>query len=190
MLVNTFRGTNLVNETLTNISQGAYYLSIYLSVFLLSVTPMTLNSSENFKGAWIYKALPIEFPGVILMGALKGFILKYLIPVYLFVSILFAIPYGVRLIPHLILIFSNMLLLIILLFKLSPKELPFGKKFQTGQNSRLWLVFGSIAFCSMSAALHHALKNFEVGLFIYFIVVVFVSAVLWKTSAKITWKDV
>jgi len=190
MLVINYRGTNLVHETLTNISQGAYYLFLYFSVFMLSFTSITINSSENFKGAWIYKALPIEFPGVILMGALKGFMLKYLIPVYLFVSILFAIPYGVRLIPHLILIFSNMLLLIILLFKLSPKELPFGKEFHVGQDNRLWLVFGSIAFCGMSAALHYALKDFDVGLYLYIIAVLLVSAVLWKTSAKITWEKV
>ncbi|ODA41042.1 hypothetical protein DSBG_2217 [Desulfosporosinus sp. BG] len=38
--------------------------------------------------------------------------------------------------------------------------------------------------------LHYALKDVQVGLFIYIIVVLFLTAYLWKTSAKITWKDV
>ncbi|MDR3539751.1 MAG: hypothetical protein P4L69_02110 [Desulfosporosinus sp.] len=183
-------GINSVNSVLTNMSQGAYYLWLYLSVFMLAVTPFTLTSSENYKGAWIYKALPIELPGVILMGTLKGFILRYLIPVFLLVSIFFAVPYGAWLIPHLILIFSNLLLLIILLFKLSPKELPFSKKFQTGENNRLELVFASLAFCGISAVAHYALRDFGVGLLIYIIVVLSVTTFLWKTSAKINWKDV
>ncbi|OLN31172.1 hypothetical protein DSOL_2782 [Desulfosporosinus metallidurans] len=37
MLVNIFRGTGVVNEPLTDISQGAYYLAIYISVFMLSL---------------------------------------------------------------------------------------------------------------------------------------------------------
>jgi len=183
-------GITSVNSVLTNMSQGAYYLWLYLAVFMLSVTPFTLTSSENYKGAWIYKALPIELPDVILMGTLKGFILRYLIPVFLLESILFAVPYGARLIPHLILIFSNLLLLIILLFKLSPKELPFSKKFQAGENKRLELVFASLAFCGMSAVVHYALRDFGVGLLIYVIIVLSVTAVLWKTSARISWKDV
>jgi len=189
MLANSFTGTDLT-QALTEIPQGSYYLIIYSTVAMLSLNVLTINTSENYKGAWIYKVLPIEFPGVILIGALKGLILKYLIPVYLFVSILFAIPYGARLIPHLILIFSNMLLLMILIFRLSLKELPFGKEFKVGENSNLWLVIGSFTLCGMSAALHYALKDFGIGLCIYIGAVLFAAAVLWKTSAKITWKDV
>ncbi|EHQ89092.1 hypothetical protein [Desulfosporosinus youngiae] len=188
IMVNPLIGNNSLQEAMTDISQGAYYLFIYLSVSMLSSTAVTINSSENYKGAWIYKALPIELPGVILIGALKGFILKYVIPAYLFVSLIFAVPYGVRIIPHLIIIFLNMLLLIILLFKLSPNELPFGKKFQGGENN-VQSALGSLAFCGISAFLHYALQDIQVGLFIYGIAVLLVSAYLWKTSAKITWKD-
>ena len=190
MLANSFMGNDSLTQALTEIPKGSYYLIIYGTIGMLSLNVLTINSSENYKGAWIYKVLPIEFPGVILMGALKGLILKYLIPVYLFVSILFAIPYGARLIPHLILIFANMLLLIILIFRLSLNELPFGKEFQNGENSNLGVFIGSLAFCAISAALHYAVKDVGVGLLLYIVVVFFVSAVLWKTSAEITWQDV
>ena len=185
-----FIGINSVNEALTELTQGAYYLFIYISVFALSLTPTTITASENYKGAWIYKALPIESPGVILMGALKGLILKYLVPVYLFVSILFVVPYGARIIPHLILIFSNMLLLIILLFKLSEKELPFSRKFQSGQNGRLGIALGALAFCGISAAVHYGLKDSVMGLSVYTLLVLLVAFFLWKTNAKIKWKDI
>ena len=42
----------------------------------------------------------------------------------------------------------------------------------------------------ISAAMHYALKDVTVGLFVYIIAVLIVSAVLWKTSAKIFWRDV
>lgn len=145
MLVNSFIVNKSLNEALIDISQGAYYLFIYLSVSMLASTVMTINSSENYKGAWIYRTLPIELPGVMLTGALKGFILKYLIPVYLFVSLIFAIPYGIRLIPHLILIFLNMMILIILIFKWSENGLPFNKDFQHKEDNRV--LFSCWFFC-------------------------------------------
>lgn len=184
-----FVGNGGVNRAPAAISQGAYYLVIYINVFMLSFTPITITSSENYKGAWIYKVLPIELPGVILKGALQGLILKYLVPIYLIVSIIFAIPYGVRLIPQLILILANLLLLIILQFKVSAKELPFAKKFQTGQG-RLGLVLGSLAFCGISAVVQYALRDIGLWWFIYLIAVLIVSVFLWRTSGRITWKEV
>lgn len=190
MLVNLFIGNDLTNQALSDISKGAYYLSIYITVLLLSASIITINSSEKYKGAWIYKALPIESPGVIIRGALMGFVLKYIIPVYLFVCLLFVVPYGIRLLPHIVLIFLNMLLLIVLIFRLLPKELPFYKDFQNEQSFKLGIVIGSLVFCGMSAALHYALKDIYLGLFVYMIAVLVVSAILWKNSAQITWKDV
>ncbi|AFM42281.1 hypothetical protein Desaci_3387 [Desulfosporosinus acidiphilus SJ4] len=184
-----YSGNGADNQAPTDISQGSYYLIIYITVFMLSFTPLAINSSEYYKGAWIYKVLPIEFPGVIIKGALKGLILKYFVPVYLIMSLIFAVPYGVRLIPQLVLILSNMLLLIILLFKLSPKELPFAKKFQTGE-SRVGLVFGSIALCGIFAALQYALSAEGLWWFLYLITAMIVSVYLWRTSGRISWEDV
>lgn len=190
MLVNPLIGKDSQHEVLSDIAQGPFYLVIYITVLILSTSILTINSSEKYQGAWLYKALPVESPGVILRGALLGFVLKYLIPVYLFVCLLFAIPYGIRLLPHAILIFLNMLLLIILLFRLSPKKLPFSKDFQNAQNIKFEVVLGSFAFCGISAALHYALKDVYLGLYIYMITILFIVVNSWKTSANIAWKDV
>ncbi|KJS70311.1 MAG: hypothetical protein JL56_17265 [Desulfotomaculum sp. BICA1-6] len=190
MLINLLVGTDSVHQSLSYISHGPFYLSIYITVFILSASITTMNSSEMYKGAWIYKALPIESPGVILRGALTGFVLKYLIPIYLFVCLLFTPLYGISLVPHILLIFLNMLLLIILIFRMSPKELPFSKGMQSGRSVSLGIFLGSLVFCSITAGLHYTLQDFYIGLIIYIIVVFLVTATLWKASAKITWKDV
>jgi len=190
MQLNLLTGTTSVHEVLTDISKGPFYLTIYISVLILSTSLMTISSSQKYQGAWIYKVLPIESPGVILRGALTGFVLKYLIPVYLFICLLFALPYGIRLLPHILLIFLNMLLLITIIFRLSPKELPFSKGLPSGQSTNLRIFLGSFVFCSLSAALHYALQNVYLGLVIYMIIVLLAAAMLWKTSAKITWKDI
>lgn len=178
-----------LNEPLVDISKGSFYFLMYLSVAMLSTTAITINSSDNYKGAWVYKALPIDLPGAILVGALKGFILRYLIPLYLFLSLIFAVPYGLQIIPHLVLICLNMMLLIILFFKLSLYELPFSKMFKTRENN-LGSGLCAFGFCGISGLLHNALRDLAVGLFIYTIAVLAAAAFLWKTTANITWKDV
>ncbi|MDQ7094855.1 hypothetical protein REC12_14750 [Desulfosporosinus sp. PR] len=187
MLVNTTIGSGAVEPL---IPQGTSYFFIYISVLILSQTILTINASENYKGAWVYKALPIEVPGRILLGTLKGFILKYLLPIYLLISLLFALPYGIWLIPHLILIFANMLLLIILLFKLAPKELPFSIKFQNEPGDRFILLIASLAFTGISACLHYKLRNVPLALSVYFVTVCLVTIFLWKSSGKIAWKEI
>ncbi|MCL6477684.1 MAG: hypothetical protein K6T65_04640 [Peptococcaceae bacterium] len=190
ILVNNLIRNDSLSQALSYIEKGPYYLFIYMTVFSLAISTRMISSSEKYKGAWIYKALPIESPGVVLRGALAGYVLKYVIPVYLFVCLLFAVPYGIRLIPHVILMFHNMLLLIVLLFRLSPKELPFNRDFQNVQGARLWVVLGSLAFCGLSAVLHYTLRAVDVGLFIYIAAALLATAFLWKTGTRIAWKDV
>lgn len=188
-LANRYIFDKSMNQVLTDTSQGAFYLLMYFFIAMLPTTATTINSSENYKGAWVYKALPINSPGQILVGALKGYILKCLMPIYLFLAVIFAIPYGPGLIPHLILILLNMLLLIILLFKFSLYELPFSERFEGSENNFPAFI-AALLFCGISGAVHHAVRNVDVGLFIYIIAVLGTASFLWKTSAKITWKDV
>lgn len=189
VLINTLRENVSLHVALTNISGGSSYLSVYMTVFALATITANINTSEKFKGAWIYKALPVKTPGIILRGALKGFVLKYIIPVYFFVCLVFAFIYGAKLIPHALLILLNLLLLIVLIFTLTPKELPFSSDIQVEQGNKFGVVIGALAFCGLSAALHYNLQAYNYGLHVYMIAVFIITAFLWKRSSKILWKD-
>lgn len=191
LLFSFLRINNSPAELFAVISGGKYYLYLYMSIALLASSVQMLRTSEKYKGAWIYRALPITTPVPVLKGALKGFILKYIMPVYVFASLLFITIYGFKIIPDIILIFFNMLLLVLLIFKCSKKEMPFSRDFQYTQGgNNIGIVFLSFAVCGFLAVIHLLISKISFGVGLYILVSLLLTVLLWKMSFKITWKDV
>lgn len=190
-LANFIQRGSTVSEFLAKVSAGRLYLFIYFSIAIFASLLQFLSTSEQYKGAWIYKALPIGSPVPVLKGAVKGYILKYLLPAYILVSLLFTAIYGIRIIPDLILIFFNMFLLILLVFKCSKKELPFYKDFQYSKDGNnvaaVFLLFG---VCGLFALIHLIVGRYSFGVTLYLAVSILLTVLVWKISFKLTWQDV
>lgn len=185
-------GMESFSDTYAEISQGRYYLYLYISVVLLAALFPLISLSQNYKGAWIYKALPVDNPAVVLKGALKGFMYKYIVPIFLFLSLLFIGIFGLKIIPNLALIFLNMLILMLTIFHFSKKELPFYKEFQYAQNgSSTAIILLMFPLCGVAAAIHYmALRFFPLGLALNIGMSLIIVIILWHFSFKISWKDI
>ncbi len=190
-MLNLLGSGKTMAEIYNSISNGAYYLGLYFTGIMLGSAVLMLKNSENYKGAWIYRALPLESPAPVFKGAFKGFLIKFIIPVYLFTSVIFVILCGFRIIPDVLLIFFNMMILILLIFKFSKKELPFYKDFQYTQDGN---TTGLIMLCFFIAGLlggvHFLVDQVPFGVTINMAVSILVVVILWKSSFKLTWKDV
>lgn len=184
--------TQSFSETYAQITHGAYYLFIYSSVAILCPSFLLISASENYKGAWIYKALPVGNPVVVLKGAFKGFLYKYIVPIYLFLSFTVIVIYGLKTVPDLALMFINMLVLMLIIFSSSKKELPFYKDLQyTQQNNNTGVVFLSMGLCCLFAFVHYMLlKYVPFGVAINIAVSLVIAILLWRSAFKISWKDI
>lgn len=181
-----------LGEFLSSIEQGKYYLLIYFSLIFFSTLFTTVTMSEDFRGAWIYRAMPVSSPGIVLKGAMKAFLYQYIMPFYLLDCLIFIAIYGVKVVPDLILIFINMMVLMLIVFKYSEKELPFYKAFQTAQGaSNLGMVFLSFALCGGLATVHYSLTDHLAwGLALNLGISLLLYAVLWSTSFRVSWRDI
>lgn len=179
-------------EAINTIAHGKYYLYMYISLTFFSTLFSVITMSENFRGAWIYRAMPVEKPGLVLKGSLKALFYKYVIPFYLITCLIFIALGGISILPDLILIFINMMILTLFIFKLSKKELPFYKDFQTTQGAaNVGLVLLSFALSGGLAAAHYFLTaHFTFGLALNLGVSSLLFAVLWFLSFRISWKDI
>jgi len=148
--------------------------------------------SENFRGAWVYRAMPVKSPGSVLKGAMKAFIYKYIVPFYLLTCIIFIALCGIRVLPDLVLIFINLLILLLAAFKISKKELPFYKEFKTTQGAgNLAQFFLSLFVGGALAAAHYLLAaNLSWGLALNLGISLVIFTVLWLVSFRISWKDI
>jgi hypothetical protein len=189
----SFFGRNQLSaNTFSQITHGRYYLYMYFSVAFFPSLFMTISASENYKGSWIYKALPIDSPAMILKGAFKGFVCKYVVPIYLFTSLIFIAIFGLRIVPDLFLIFINSMVLMLTTLRFSKKELPFFKDFQYAQNSNnTGIVFLTFGLCGICAALHYVLLSFiPFGIPINIAASLMIAIILWHFSFKVSWEDI
>lgn len=179
------------SDILVNLANSKLYLAVYLSAVILASTATMISSSENYRGAWIYRVLPTQSPVPLLKGALKAFIVKYIIPIYLLIALIFVLLCGLKIIPDLILIFINMIMVLLLIFKLNRKELPFYRDFQVTQGmSRMGIMLISMLVCGLCALVHLLLTYVPFGVILNIVLSLGITMVLWCKSFNITWTEI
>ncbi|MBU3190850.1 hypothetical protein K9O30_16270 [Clostridium bowmanii] len=185
------RGDKSIMDNIQTGFGGKVHLLMYVSIFLLCFCTAFINNSDSYKGAYIYKVLPIENPGVILKGAVKGTIFKLIIPLYLLEAIVFLILKGPSIIIDLIVMLLVLLIVSLVYFRVSNKEMPFSVKFAVADSGKL---IGpsiiTIVILGAFAGIHFFIRNNMMFVSIYAVVLLIVNIILWKISFKVSWKDV
>lgn len=184
-------GGNSFMDNIQTSYGGKVHLLMYISIILLCFCTAYINNSDSYKGAFIYKVLPIENPGIILKGAIKGALFKLVIPLYILESVLFLILKGPSIILDLIVMFLVLLIISLICFKISNDRMPFSVKFTTTDSSKLLVpTIICILVLAIFALIHIAIRNNIMLLGIYAIVLLIVNVILWNTSFKVSWKDI
>lgn len=190
-MLGAFGDGKTLTEVFKDISDGKYHLGLYFTVIMLGSTILMLSSSENYKGAWIYRTLPLDTPVPIFKGAIKSYLLKFIIPIYLFPSIVFVLIAGLKVIPEIILIFFNMMIVLLFIFKTSKKELPFYKDFQyTQDGSTAAMILLSFFIAGVLGGIHFLVSSVPFGVTANIAGSILVGVLLWRSSFRITWKNV
>ncbi|MBU3093696.1 hypothetical protein KPL35_16705 [Clostridium sp. CF011] len=189
-----FMGNGQDKSFMANIKTGyggKIHLLMYITIFLLCFCTAFINNSDNYKGAFIYKVLPIENPGVILKGAVKGTIFKLILPLYILESIVFTIFKGPSIILDLIVMFLVLLILLLVYFKASNKAMPFSVKFATSDSGKLIKPSViTIMLLLVFAGIHVAIRNNMIYIGVYAVALLIFNVILWKTSFNVNWKDI
>lgn len=165
------------------------YLNIYFCAILLPTAVMMIKYSGKYKGAWIYKIIPNKDLSCIFKGTLKAFIIRLLLPVYCLESVIFMAIFGVKIFPHLVLVFLNILLFTVLCFKLTKKSLPFSESFGVNQSGEGLIVIPLMILLGALGGVHYACTSMNYGIYIYGVVILLVDILLWKKALNVTLKE-
>lgn len=178
-------------EAYSIISHGKFYLFLYFSSSMFPMLCMMLGMSENYKGAWIYRALPILSPAPILKGSVKSFILRFIVPFFIIWGIVLSLVYSPAVIPDVILIMLNSLIILMFVYMISKKELPFYRDFdfaQGGKNTGIMLSL--MLVCGVFAGVHFVISKFLApAILICIPVALLLFLLVWHFSFKATWSD-
>lgn len=190
MLMNFFTDMDSIPKLLYEVSQSQSYLSLYLAIFMILQVGIMIKTSDHYKGAWIYKTLPLETPAPIFKGSIKGYLLKYNLPLFLFLNGVSLFLYGPKILLDLIIITLNMVLVSVLLFNASNKALPFSKPFTYIKEDSMITFFLSLIFTGGAFGLHVLSIEIPYGHFIYLSLILLFLFLLWRSLSKIQWKDI
>lgn len=180
-----FRGGS-ISSIRNNLVNSSLYLSIYAFTLIIPNIVVMLKYSEKYSGAWIYEVAPIKNISSIYKGVIKGMFFKLVIPPYILISILFIIIYSEGVIKHLIIVFLSIILITILNFLISSKSYPFSEKFEgTNNGSSVGIAILSIVFILVALMLHILSNFFNIGIYIYGLVLLIIDVILWNTAFNI-----
>lgn len=180
-----FRGGS-ISSIRNNLVNSSLYLSIYAFTLIIPNIVVMLKYSEKYSGAWIYEVAPIKNISSIYKGVIKGMFFKLVIPPYILISILFVIIFSEGVIKHLIIVFLSIILITILNFLISSKAYPFSEKFEgTNNGSSVGIAILSIAFILVALILHVLSNFFNIGIYIYGVVLLILDLILWKTAFNV-----
>ena len=99
--------------------------AIYFTSFILTMAITQAVYSDKYKSAWIYYITPVAKPGTIILGGAKAAIMKFYIPIVIFVTLAGLILIGPKVLPNIILGLFNELLIATLLVYAGNKLFPF-----------------------------------------------------------------
>lgn len=162
------------------------YLNIYFCALLIPTVVMMIKHSGGYKGAWVYKAIPIKNVADIFRGTLKAFIVKLLFPLYIVECVIFMCIFGVRIFPDLIVVFLSILLFTVICFRTLKKALPFSEGFGVSSQGEGLAVIPLMLLLGVLAAVHYVCTSINYGVYAYIVVMIIVDIFAWKKAFDIS----
>jgi len=168
----------------SSISDGKGYLTIYSTMIFIPSVIMMLKFSGKYKGAWIYKTLPLGDLSPLFKGTLKAFLVRLYLPMYFIICILFVVIFGGRVIPDLILVLLISALYSVICFIILKKAIPFSESFEAVGQTESWKVFGLMIPIVIFAGLHYLSTLVGFGVYIYIVIMLIANLFLWRKSIR------
>ena len=164
-----------------NVSNTNNYLWVYMAFMMVPTVLGAVGYSGNYKGAWIYETIPIKDKSTIHRGTVKAAIVNLFVPVFILVSLIFLIIYKMKIVDQIIVAGINMLLYIIIVYKILDNNLPFSKAFELTQDSSMkGTMLVALFIMGLFAFVHYILTRIPYGVYAYIPIGLIVSKISWS----------
>ena len=162
-----------------SVSRG--YLNIYFSMLIIPTAVFMLGHSGKYKAAWIYKIFPLKDYTDLKKGSLKAFLIKLYIPLYVVLSVVFCLIYGIRIIPDLLAVLVASCLYTVICYISYGSKIPFTKPYDEIGDAHGWIALVLFIPIAIVAGIHYFMATqLAYGVLIYLAVLVIVNFVVWK----------
>ncbi len=172
-------------SSFAEISKGKSYFFIYFTGMMLSSVMMMIKCSGTYKGAWIYKTMPISNYAPVLRATTKAVIAKLFFPIFLFQAVVFIGIFGVRITGDLVVVFLNMMIFTLICFMAMEKALPFSQPFDASKESNVGMTFILMFGIGALWLVHYFIDKIPYGFYMLLGVSVIANLILWSVAFNI-----
>jgi len=165
---------------LTKLADSKQYLNLYFCAFMMPMVTYMLRYSKNYKAAWVFYSTPISDFSVFKKAALKAFLMRLLIPIYLVESVIFTCIFGIRIIPDLVAIFFTILIFTIICYRVFGNFIPFSQPVENANKGQTVVFFIITAILGLMVGIHYAVTLFPILIYPYNFILLIITILAWK----------
>ncbi len=170
-------------RTMDEISTGNMYLFIYFCNILIPGTIFMLKFSSSYKGGWIFKAAPIARESAAFSAAIKAFLAKLYVPIFLVVGIIYIFIFSVRILPDLGVVLLSAILQSLITYKIMKDEdFPYTRSFEFAQDPGTARMFLLTLIIGAFIGVHFIFRMFDFGIYIYMVLLLVAVVVGWRKT--------
>jgi hypothetical protein len=165
--------------------------ALYFTSLILTMAINQIIYSEKYKAAWIYYVTPLAKPGELILGSAKAAILKFYIPIVVFITAAGIVLIGVNVLPNIILGLFNELLIVTILVYAGNKMLPFSIQQNNNAKAGSFLRnMGVLAFSGLLAVGHFFIYDITPVVIIGCFLSIAATWMMMNSIKNITWQTV
>lgn len=171
-------------------STGMGIVVIYLCGTVLLAIRSQISQSEDFKAAWLYELAPINRPGEILSGSLRAIMVKFLLPITIFLSLLLSIIWGVNLLDDLLFGMLTIINLDLLLSIGMSNELPFSSEIKKNGGGSFLRNLAYVFLAGVIAIIHYFMMQVPYVIGVFMLIQLALALFLFKKYREVGWEKV
>ncbi|MHC4442651.1 MAG: hypothetical protein ACYTA5_08670 [Planctomycetota bacterium] len=166
-----------------------YLVLLYIGCMMIATCIVYLKYSDRYEAAWFYHVLPFRVPGVVLMGAFKAVLLRFVLPINILLAVVTFATWGAKIWLDVIVSVCVTLLISLVYALIIGRRFPFSEKFAVTETSGI-VVLNMLPMFLVAAigGLHYILISQPLLLGLFALIVLIVSAFLMRVYARTSWK--
>jgi hypothetical protein len=163
---------------------------IYLCGTILLTIRSQISQSEDFKAAWLYELAPIGKPGEILSGSLRAIMVKFLLPIIIFLSLVISIIWGVNLLDDLLFGMLTITNLDLLLSIGMSNELPFSTEIKKNGGGSFIRNIAYFFIAGIIGIIHYLIMQVPYVIGVLMVMQLVLALFLFKKYREVAWEKV
>ncbi|MCL1631397.1 hypothetical protein M3N64_05450 [Sporolactobacillus sp. CPB3-1] len=184
-----FLMNSLSDSSWNQLSKGSGYFYAYFCLIMIPTVLLMLKYSSAYKGAWTYRAAPIQSHTALFSGALKAVFTQLFLPVYLILSIALLFLFKWTILPDLLaVLLTASIYTVICSHYCLDGDLPFSVSFDAAPASGNFIVIFLFLIAGLFAAAHALIRwTFPgFGVPVYCAILFIAGPIVWKKGVART----